>query len=480
MTRHARIGFVLGAIAATCSIGVHAQSLPYTQSPGFYSGPTNASGAKQATMLNLTDGYSTLAGGLDFFPEVVPVPPAPANTYSTIGWGCPFPALAPEAVQLANCATNGALFPPPGFPAVTPWGSPFRSALQAFGGSGTLDINTFKVVTTINHQNQPIFGSRLTSAQVQSFLRLNGLCVDNVNPACTAPSLTNVAFTETDNVAGGVENCTISPDPGNAPVNPLGSQCDDFALVSGLDLAPLVLPIGSPWNPVNPAPGAINQDLVIDFRLSATAGSGALVCDGSPTQPADCDGYNGLIGGQPTIAVYTAEDRTNTFSIEARLRPYTDNPIPLFVIGDCEWDQSAPKNKWVMNDDGNNLREVGDVVNFWGAQWWKNNCMSNFNDQGYPAFKGFATNSVVDLSQVGGNCGTWQARPGNSGHPPETVPTDIAIIVTDRVNKDGPNIGGIIKELVIVHRDPSVGDNYAGNPGHRGWCTITSIVCAPN
>ena len=78
-------------------------------------------------------------------------------------------------------------------------------------------------------------------------------------------------------------------------------------------------------------------------------------------------------------------------------------------------------------------------------------------------------------------CGLWQARPGNSGHPPDAsvLGTDIAIIVTNRVNKQGPNIGGVIKQIVLVHRDPSVGDNYDGNPGHQGWGRITDYICGP-
>ncbi len=58
-------------------------------------------------------------------------------------------------------------------------------------------------------------------------------------------------------------------------------------------------------------------------------------------------------------------------------------------------------------------------------------------------------------------------------------PTVIAIIVTDNVIKDGPNIGGNIKQIVLVDRDAALGDRYSGNPGHQGWGKITEILCGP-
>ncbi len=232
--------------------------------------------------------------------------------------------------------------------------------------------------------------------------------------------------------------------------------------MSGLDLSPVQL----------------TPTLGVKFRLFAEADSGALVCPGTAAgQPTACEPYDGSSG----ILIYTAENNDNHFSIQAQLFPISvEEPLPLFVVGDCEWDQSKPTKKWVMDDDQNDLREVGDTVNFWGAQWWKNNCMSDFISNGYPAFKGFATNALVDLTESQGNCGQWQARPGNSGHPPATIADEILIIVTDNVIKDGPNISGNIKQIVKVNRKvPDVGDNYAGNPGHRGWGTITQLVCGP-
>ena len=85
----------------------------------------------------------------------------------------------------------------------------------------------------------------------------------------------------TDNAYIFAAEATVVPAVG-APVNPLGSTCDDFAIVSGLDLTSIFLPAGSVANAV---------DYTVDFRLFAAPDSGALVCDGSTEQPAACAGY---------------------------------------------------------------------------------------------------------------------------------------------------------------------------------------------
>jgi hypothetical protein len=124
-------------------------------------------------------------------------------------------------------------------------------------------------------------------------------------------------------------------------------------------------------------------------------------------------------------------------------------PVAVFVIGDSE------------------PSDIGATVNFWGAQWWKNNQMSDTVTAGVASFKGFATTS----DNVCG--GIWQSRPGNSYDPPNTIDADIAVVVTSTVIKNGAAIHGSIKRIVIVHHD----GGYGPNPGHAGNGIITSVVC---
>lgn len=125
--------------------------------------------------------------------------------------------------------------------------------------------------------------------------------------------------------------------------------------------------------------------------------------------------------------------------------------LPVFVIGDVE------------------PHAVGNVVNFWGAQWWKNNVMSGLTSPGASraSFKGFATSAEILCGHF------WESLPGNSSSPPATLAADIAVIVTSTVIKNGPNLSGDIKEIVLVHQD----GGYGPNPGHAGNGVVTSIVC---
>jgi hypothetical protein len=422
-------------------------------------------GAGTVTTVNWTS-FNPQGGGVEFF-GLLPggLPNTPPNSFSVIGWGCNDSDVTSCAAYSLGAPAEGSwpLDPNTAILATTATdprtnAMQARSALSVTGLTGMLDDATWHDITSVTHYNHVIFGDALSSAQVHGVLQINGSVVD-----IGGISTTNVDFTETPNGSP----CQLSPVP-NSPVNPLGTTCDDFAIVSGLDLAPIPVPnsnnLGVKFQlavPPPPPPPAVNLALVCPNPDPAVE-----------ADPAKCNGY----ADPKNLLIYTGENSNNTFTIQAQLFTITpQNPLPLFVIGDCHWDQSKPHTG--PGPGETNLRAVNEIVNFWGSQWWKNNCMHDENDNGYPSFKGYATNAVVDLTQAGGNCGVWQARPGNSGNPPDTIGTDIAIIVTNRVNKQGPNIGGIIEQIVIVHRDAKYGDKYAGNPGHPGWGIITSIPC---
>lgn len=136
-------------------------------------------------------------------------------------------------------------------------------------------------------------------------------------------------------------------------------------------------------------------------------------------------------------------------SAAASRRVQDEALIPVFVIGD-----GRPN-------------AVGDTVNFWGAQWWKNNQMTDTVTAGVASFKGYATT----LNQICG--GTWESRPGNSYDPPSAIDDDVLVIVTSRVIKEGAAIRGDIKRVVKVRHD----GGYGPNPGHDGNGVVTSVVC---
>ncbi len=424
VTKPMRGALVAGLLAISYVGSASALDLPFSQTAGFFAGAT-------ATVSQPSGAPPVLGkGGLEFSDKVIGAsgPPvgsntAPTNVWKGVAWGCtPFSAIP------ANCANlgvigNGTI----GFSSA--FTSTSRSALEVTGKFGNMTELVWTDVTTIRHHNSAIDGTSnvLRTVDIHAILRLGGLGTIIDNPS---PTVTKVTYIETPN-----GTCNVVPVAG-APVNPLGSTCDDFVIVSGLDLASIFLPAGAVGNPL---------PMFIDFRLSATANDGAIVCDGSANQPAACAGYTG-----PDTIVYTAEGRDNSLTVQAQLRPADVGvAVPLFVIGDVE------------------PHAIGDVVNFWGAQWWKNNFMSGFVSKGVASFKGYA-NKAEDFCG-----GRWESRPGNSSNPPATIPDDVAIIVTDTVLKVGPNISGTIKQILLVHHDGA----YGPNPGHRGSGPVTKIIC---
>jgi len=113
------------------------------------------------------------------------------------------------------------------------------------------------------------------------------------------------------------------------------------------------------------------------------------------------------------------------------------------------------------------LQDVnGNAVYWWGAQWWKKDHLSS--GLAPASFKGFENGTASPW------CGmTWTTRPGNSPHPPSTVPGLMAVIVTAHVTKRGPVISGDIVHIVLVRTNPG----YGPNPGHPGTGAIVATLC---
>lgn len=129
--------------------------------------------------------------------------------------------------------------------------------------------------------------------------------------------------------------------------------------------------------------------------------------------------------------------------------PVGQTTTSTFVISDL-----------VTSTDGSN-------VDFWGAQWAKDN---DLKSTGVNGFKGFAP-----VLPAGATCGDiWQSTPGNSSDPPNPpLPASIPIIVTGPITKVGNIYSGTIEHILLVSTNPG----YGGNPGHAGTGTVVSEVC---
>ncbi len=136
-------------------------------------------------------------------------------------------------------------------------------------------------------------------------------------------------------------------------------------------------------------------------------------------------------------------------------------------VGDaCTPFQWAAGGAFVIGDLVSNTG--GTPVYFWGSQWFQNNPLSIGAGPGTHAFKGFENG--LGTPACGG---TWTSQPGNSSDPPPTVPTNMAVIVSSSITKNGSVFTGDIKRIVIVQTDPA----YGPNPGHPGTGRVVAVLC---
>jgi hypothetical protein len=112
--------------------------------------------------------------------------------------------------------------------------------------------------------------------------------------------------------------------------------------------------------------------------------------------------------------------------------------------------------------DGNSAANAS--VEFWGAQWWKDNTVSGGTAPA--SFKGLA----LTITPTGPCSGTFTTRPGNSVDGPASVGAQIQVLVVDSVTKSGPVISGTYDDIDVVNADPG----YGPNPGHAGTGTVVA------
>ncbi|HEX2723845.1 MAG TPA: hypothetical protein VHM24_13095 [Gemmatimonadaceae bacterium] len=243
------------------------------------------------------------------------------------------------------------------------------------------------------------------------------VCLDaNSAPGTYTFTMTNVVSNTGDVIASSPQQITLG----------VGPQCFD----------PITRDVNSS-NPNGVSSATITASTsasgTFSFTCSDDIGNGDPFCSAtSGTNPV-------------TMSANSFHGSTTTFL-------FTATPVPstaVFVIGDVE------------------PHGIGATVNFWGAQWWKNNFMSGFVATGVASFKGFATTDNLTCG------GTWISRVGNSPPPPATLPTNVTIIVTSTVGKSGPDITGNIVQIVNVTQD----GGYGPAPGKTGNGVVTSVVC---
>jgi hypothetical protein len=114
---------------------------------------------------------------------------------------------------------------------------------------------------------------------------------------------------------------------------------------------------------------------------------------------------------------------------------------------------------------GNLNASPGVAVEFWGAQWAKNNSLSGGSAP--DAFKGFASTAPQTCG------GGWTTSPGNSSGLPATVPSYMGVIVSSSITQSGSTIAGDVPIIVVVKTN----SGYGPSPGHAGTGTVVATFC---
>jgi len=309
--------------------------------------------------------------------------------------------------------------------------------------TGTITLQNFPSNVTVG---QTFTGVNSPYLEITANIVNDSAVVSNItiSPSCSAISGTTCTLDP-----GVFKITNVRPGPGVLDGFP-DNACDLIFSGGGLTVTPANYANG-PATTIT-----INTDTEVDIGGAAQLNYCRIDFDlevvGTPAVDADT-GTPGIQTNQLATVHFDSEDfpGTNTGGASTTHVATFPTPVgrPLFVIGDVE------------------PHAVGDNVNFWGSQWWKNNIMSGVVNAGYPAFKGYA-------DQADTTCGgTWTTLPGNSSNPPDTIPADVLVIVTDTVHKNGPNISGTIKQILTVHSD---GD-YGPAPGHRGNGVVSVVNC---
>lgn len=178
---------------------------------------------------------------------------------------------------------------------------------------------------------------------------------------------------------------------------------------------------------------------------TVTTSSGVAVCNLTLNQPLGPTSLNVTFASDGFYAPATTSTTVYVFAYATG---------GGFVIGD------------LSAGAGTTTPVLGTSVMFWGSQWRAGNRQTGGSAPS--DFLGFENS----LSAPG--CGaSWSGTPAVSGNPPATVPTYMAVIVSDNVVESGSTITGNVVHVVIVQVDPG----YGPNGGHPGAGRIVAVLC---
>ena len=312
------------------------------------------------------------------------------------------------------------------------------------------DAGTVSAVLTNSVTGAPIAGETVTLA---------------LNAAETCAAVTN---------ANGVASCSITPNERAGTYAVTASFTGDTSkapqlLASSGSNNYVVTPEETAIAYTGPSIAVSGMPIVLSANLttdgSPLGGRAVLMTLGSGSTAQSCTGTTNAAGyASCTIANVNqtagSVPITVAFAGDTYYRPAS--------ASGTETTASAPDaGGFVVGNVTAGAPTLGTTVDFWGSQYWKNNQFSGVVNA--PAsMKGYIDNAP------GFACGVnWTSDPGNSSHPPSTIPVNMVVVVSSSITQSGSVESGDIKHLVVV----SVTPGYGPAPGHDGWGKIIGTIC---
>jgi hypothetical protein len=117
----------------------------------------------------------------------------------------------------------------------------------------------------------------------------------------------------------------------------------------------------------------------------------------------------------------------------------------------------------------------GSHVTFWGTNWQSANpFLSGVSNSG--SFRGYADPPASLTSPACGD--VWSGRTGGSADAPATVPSYMAVVVTNGAEKSGSMVAGYVTRLVVVQTDAGYGSSGTGKVVAE-LCAMSDVPSTP-
>jgi fibro-slime domain-containing protein/RHS repeat-associated protein len=160
----------------------------------------------------------------------------------------------------------------------------------------------------------------------------------------------------------------------------------------------------------------------------------------------------GLLGGEHQLSA--------TFAADAFYQQATATLTRLLVYAPGQfviWGSNAPELEDALS--------LGQTCMFWGAQWADQVRAGDY--EANASFKGYA-DDVFSASRE------WQTRPGDSSHPPQTVPAYLGVLISTSIRKSDSIVHGNFVGIGVLRvTNPAA---YQPDPGHPASGVLLAVL----